>query len=195
VTGFRDQVRLAALAMLLVAVPVVWITIGGATGRFFLAVFGFAIVVACAAIVRRKITNRTKFREFLASESGRIYVVCTSRRKWRDFTINIVLPALPDDYGVVWQERRERHPRYRARGGRFTPSLITKFLRSDAMGVPKPCMILVTPQGLVHRSLYEDLEKLRENSQASEQLRAECRRTIVRIEEELRAQQRAPVRV
>ncbi len=134
------------------------------------------IVVAILIAVPIMVAERFRLRAFLAREVGRVYFVCTANRGWHDFIQNNVLPVLPDHYTVVWRPSLSGH----------LPFLY--FPTHSFGGVAKPCMVLVTRQGLIHRSLNEPLARFKQHPKASEAIRAACREMIATTERELRAE-------
>lgn len=116
----------------------------------------------------------------IASEAGNIYLVCSAKRGWHDFTRNNLLPVLPEHHRVIWR---------RSKTGGLPPVLATRF-----GGVPKPCMVLVMPDGLLEHSLNQSLGHLKQHPRKSEETRAACREIVARTEETLRMQAARPAR-
>jgi hypothetical protein len=143
----------------------------------FLFVGALAVIMAPIGLPGA-LFDRLRYRAFRRREAGRVYLVCTPRRNWHDFIRNNVIPIVPDHYRVVWSMSQ--------RGG--SPSvLLGEFMRGHNFGIPKPYLVLVTPRGLVHRSLNATLAALKQHQERSERVQAACREAIGRVEAELRS--------
>jgi hypothetical protein len=128
-------------------------------------------------ILVKKIKAAIRLRMFRRREAGYVYLICTSKRNWHDFLKNNVIPILPDNFRVVWQKPLRSSKQ---------PDLFAHLARSSVRSISKPCLVVVTPRALLHRSLNVPLQPLKAHSKRSADIRLQCARIINELEGELR---------
>lgn len=113
---------------------------------------------------------------FRRREQGHVYLICTSKRGWHDFLKNNVIPAVPGDVRVVWQEAR-RNDEY--------PRIFAYLARSRVFGVPKPYLVRITARNPVCKSLNPALRRLKTCPRKSRETQKACVEIIKQTRNEL----------
>ena len=132
-------------------------------------IFGIILIVCSPILIPMWIISELRtairFRRFRRREAGNFYLVCTSKRNWRDFLRNNVIPILPDNVRVVW---------HKSMRGNQNPDLQGFLNRSKIFAVSKPYLIAVTKQALRVKSLNADLQALKPHAKVSDEIRGAC---------------------
>lgn len=113
---------------------------------------------------------------FRRREQGHVYLICTSKRGWHDFLKNNVIPAVPGDVRVVWQEAR-RNDEY--------PRIFAYLARSRVFGVPKPYLVRITARNPIYKSLNPAFRHLKARPRKSRETRQACAELIEQTLNEL----------
>lgn len=116
-------------------------------------------------------------RVFHRREQGHVYLICTSKRGWHDFLKNNVIPVVPGNVRVVWQEagRNDEYPR-----------IFAYLARSRVFGVSKPYLVRITARNPVCKSLNPAFRQFKARPRKSPETRQACVEIIEQTLNELR---------
>jgi len=142
-------------------------------------ILGFIIVLSpillpIYAVCR--IHDSISLRIFRCRQAGHFYLICTSKHDWHDFLHNNVIPFLPDNVRVAWQNTKSHDKHH---------DIFRKLSQSKIYGLSKPYLVSVTKTALYARSLNVEFRKIKSSSKISEETRTACLLLIETTQDEL----------
>jgi hypothetical protein len=123
------------------------------------------------------IRDTVAYRAFLRSESGRLFLVCTSKGSWFDFLQNDLIPLLSNGTEVIWHSGARDYD-----GGSHK---LLAALRHYDYAISKPFIAKVEAKGIKVKSLNAELQSLKGKAERSSETRECCRKIVYAAVEEI----------
>lgn len=129
----------------------------------------FLPLFCICAVAKVLLWERWRDRRYCRKNDGRCFLVWTSRRGWHDFTVNNVLPALPESVSSVRTGMRAHPP----------PVRLMQLLWRHKVRLARPYLLRVRRTGIVGLPLNGPLGALKACGKKDEKVRSLVRHVIL----------------